>query len=887
MGGIHKRRGAVELSRMAANQVREDFLSFFESKAHARVSSAPVAPQDDPTLLFTNAGMNQFKDIFLGSGRRDYSRAVDTQKCIRVSGKHNDLEEVGISLQHHTFFEMLGNWSFGDYFKQEAITWAWELLTEVWKLPQERMWATVFGGDEQDGLEADEEAEILWPQVTDIRAERVLRLGKKDNFWEMGETGPCGPCSEIHYYLGEDPDALSPDTIDLDGEDFTEIWNLVFIQFNRDSEGVLHRLPAKHVDTGMGFERVCAILQGVRSSYDTDLFQPLIAAIGDITGKSYIGQNKIAMQVVSDHIRALTFAIAEGVLPSNEGRGYVLRRILRRAARFGRNLGMHEPFIYKLTSTVEELLGPVFPEISEQSEQVARVIKAEEEGFGKTLDRGLEIFENVSQKGRISGEDAFRLYDTYGFPIDLTQLMAGEKGLDFDLQGFEREMATQQSRSREAGRKSFASEDALDDGFLPDKHSEFVGYETLSTQTSIVAWRKGPEGSVEVYLESTPFYAESGGQVGDCGRITSTHLEIAVENTFRVGEGIVHRGTLKRGSEDLLGQAEIQAEVDEIRRMDTARNHTATHLLHEGLREVLGDHVNQAGSLVTSDRLRFDFTHFQPVDQEQQREIERIVNDAVRRNLSVAISYTQLENAREKGARMLFTEKYGDVVRTVRIGEFSFELCGGTHVDTIGQIGSFQLVSETGIAAGVRRIEAVTGAAVDRLVNRQRRILSQLEGLLGVQESELDDRISQILVSHKELERELQGLRREATGSSMDDLVDQAQQINGIRVVASEVQPADMNTFREMGDGLRNALGSGVGVLGAAMNGKASIITVVTDDLVRQGVKAGSIVKEVARVVGGGGGGKPHMAQAGGKNPEHLGEALSQVPDVVRAQLGG
>ncbi|MBB28674.1 MAG: alanine--tRNA ligase [Gemmatimonadetes bacterium] len=872
---------------MAANQVREDFLSFFESKAHARVSSAPVAPQDDPTLLFTNAGMNQFKDIFLGSGRRDYSRAVDTQKCIRVSGKHNDLEEVGISLQHHTFFEMLGNWSFGDYFKQEAITWAWELLTEVWKLPQERMWATVFGGDEQDGLEADEEAEILWPQVTDIRAERVLRLGKKDNFWEMGETGPCGPCSEIHYYVGEDPDALSPDTIDLDSEDFTEIWNLVFIQFNRDSEGVLHTLPAKHVDTGMGFERVCAILQGVRSSYDTDLFQPLIAAIGDITGKSYIGQNKIAMQVVSDHIRALTFAIAEGVLPSNEGRGYVLRRILRRAARFGRNLGMHEPFIYKLTSTVEELLGPVFPEISEQSEQVARVIKAEEEGFGKTLDRGLEIFENVSQKGRISGEDAFRLYDTYGFPIDLTQLMAGEKGLDFDLQGFEREMATQQSRSREAGRKSFASEDALDDGFLPDKHSEFVGYETLSTQTSIVAWRKGPEGSVEVYLESTPFYAESGGQVGDCGRITSTHLEIAVENTFRVGEGIVHRGTLKRGSEDLLGQAEIQAEVDEIRRMDTARNHTATHLLHEGLREVLGDHVNQAGSLVTSDRLRFDFTHFQPVDQEQQREIERIVNDAVRRNLSVAISYTQLENAREKGARMLFTEKYGDVVRTVRIGEFSFELCGGTHVDTIGQIGSFQLVSETGIAAGVRRIEAVTGAAVDRLVNRQRRILSQLEGLLGVQESELDDRISQILVSHKELERELQGLRREATGSSMDDLVDQAQQINGIRVVASEVQPADMNTFREMGDGLRNALGSGVGVLGAAMNGKASIITVVTDDLVRQGVKAGSIVKEVARVVGGGGGGKPHMAQAGGKNPEHLGEALSQVPDVVRAQLGG
>ena len=872
---------------MTATQIREDFLSFFEGKAHTRVSSAPVAPQDDPTLLFTNAGMNQFKDVFLGSGRRDYTRAVDTQKCIRVSGKHNDLEEVGISLQHHTFFEMLGNWSFGDYFKQEAIAWAWELLTEVWHLPKERMWATVFEGDQEDGLEADEEAESLWSRVTDLPPERVLRLGKKDNFWEMGETGPCGPCSEIHYYLGDNPESLSPETVDLDSAEFTEIWNLVFIQFDRDANGKLHELPSKHVDTGMGFERICAILQGVRSNYDTDLFQPLIGAIGDLTGKPYIDEHKVAMQVLSDHIRALTFAIAEGVLPSNEGRGYVLRRILRRAARFGRNLGMDEPFIYKLTSTVADVLGPVFPEIVAQAEQVALVIKSEEEGFGKTLDRGLEIFESVSEKGGISGEDAFRLYDTYGFPIDLTQLMASEKGLDVDLDGFDREMKAQQTRSREAGRKLFVPEDAVEEGFLPETHSEFVGYETFNIQTSIVAWRNGPEETLDLYLAKTPFYAESGGQVGDAGKIHSTGFEFEVEHTFRVGTGIIHRGKLRRGTEDKLEQAEVKAEVEIARRGDTARNHTATHLLHEGLRQVLGDHVNQAGSLVAPNRLRFDFTHSQPVNQEQQNEIERIVNSAIRRNLGVAVSYTELEKARQLGARMLFTEKYGDVVRTVQVGDFSLELCGGTHVDAIGQIGSFQLVSETGIASGVRRIEAVTGASVDRRVNEQRSILSELEGLLGVQADALSDRVSQVLSSNRELEGELQALRRVAAGSTVEDLVKQAQDVDGIRVVAAEVQPPDVNSFREMGDGLRNALGSGVGVLGASMNGKVSIITVVTDDLVTRGVKAGNIVKAVAQVVGGGGGGKPHMAQAGGKNPEKLGEALSQVPDVVRAQLGG
>lgn len=875
---------AYHTMKSSAN-IREEYLRFFEEKGHTIVPSAPVAPQDDATLLFTNAGMNQFKDVFLGTGRRDYSRAVDTQKCIRVSGHHNDLEEVGFSAQHHTFFEMLGNWSFGDYFKREAIAWAWELLTEVWQLPGDRLCATVFGGDAADGLAADEEAEALWTEVTDLPAERVLRLDKTDNFWQMGETGPCGPCSELHYYLGEDPASWFREIPDLDGPDTSEIWNLVFIQFNRDAEGVLHPLPDKHVDTGMGFERICTVLQGVESTYDTDLFQPILTAISEVTGRSYNDENRVAMRVIADHIRTLCFAVADGVLPSNEGRGYVLRRILRRAARYGRTLEMHDPFIYGLVPVVVNVMGNVFPEVTDQADHISRVIRSEEEGFGKTLDRGLEMFEVVSGDGRISGRDAFRLYDTYGFPIDLTQLMCAERGLEVDLEGFEAEMAAQQARSREAGRRVFASQEAVSSDFLPPEHSVFVGYDRLALDTVVAAHKAVENGRVDVYLRETPFYAEAGGQEGDRGRIQNGDLEVQVEETFRSGEGIVHRGRLSRGCADALEGAHVEARVDAGRRMETARNHTATHMLHEALRQVLGNHVNQAGSLVAPDRLRFDFNHFEAVTPAQQDEIARIVNRVIRRDLKVDTDMVGLEEARRNGARMLFSEKYGDIVRTVRIGDFSLELCGGTHVESTGQIGMLLLTAETGTAAGVRRVEAVTGAGVEALIRKQRSTVAALEEMLSVEADALPDRVERLISRGKELERTVQSIRSASAGEQMRDLAGAAVEVDGVRVVATAVQPADMEAFREMGDRLRETLESGVGVLGAALNGKASLIAVVTDDLIRRGVQAGNIVKAVAELVGGGGGGRPHLAQAGGRHPERISDALARVPEIVRLQL--
>lgn len=869
-----------------ASDIREEFQAFFETKQHARVPSAPVVPQDDPTLLFTNAGMNQFKDVFLGTGKRPYTRAVDTQKCLRVSGKHNDLEEVGFSPSHHTFFEMLGNWSFGDYFKEEAISWAWELITDVWKLPKDRLWATVFGGDAQDGLEADEEAERLWRDVTDIPDNRVLRLGKTDNFWEMGDTGPCGPCSEMHYYIGDDPEG-QPEDPDLDGPDYVEIWNLVFIQFNRSADGTLQSLPDKHVDTGMGFERICSILQGVKTNYDTDLFMPIIGAISEFTKQPYNAENQVPMRVIADHIRTLAFTVADGALPSNEGRGYVLRRILRRAARFGRKLGMQEPFIYQLTQTVIDVMGGAFPELVDKKDHIERVIRSEEEGFGKTLDRGLEIFEEVSLNGQISGEDAFRLYDTYGFPIDLTQLMAAEKGITVDEAGFQVAMKAQQTRSREAGKKTFASQEVMQEGFLPDKHSEFVGYETLEAKSKIVAWQPADDEAIDVYLDVTPFYAESGGQVGDKGMIVAEGVEFDVHNTFRQGEAIVHRGKLVSGETDALRDMAVDAKVDASARIGAARNHTATHLMHEAMRQILGEHVHQAGSLVAPDRLRFDFTHFEAVTSDQLQQIENIVNNVVRDDLAVDISYADLEKAKEMGAMMLFTEKYGDVVRMVRVGDYSLELCGGTHTNSTGQVGLFQITQETGTAAGVRRIEAVTGTTAEERVRSQRGILTQLENQLSATVNELPEKVTQLLDRTKVLERELQALRREQAGSEMDELVGGAQDVSGIRVVAAEVEPSDMDEFRDMADGLRDALGSGVGVIGANLAGKASVIAVVTDDLISRGVQAGNVVKAVAQLVGGGGGGRPHMAQAGGKFPEKISEALAQVPDIVRAQLEG
>ncbi len=866
-----------------AVQIREEFQAFFESKGHTRVQSAPLLPQDDPTLLFTNAGMNQFKDVFLGTGRRPYSRAVDTQKCLRVSGKHNDLEEVGFSPNHHTFFEMLGNWSFGDYFKEEAIAWAWELLTDVWQLPKDRMWATVFGGDEKDGLEADVEAEKLWTRVTDLPANRVLRLDKEDNFWEMGSTGPCGPCSEIHFYLGDDP--TKQDAVpDLDSADYVEIWNLVFIQYNRDADGVLHPLPDQHVDTGMGFERICSILQGVQTTYDTDVFLPIIGAISEITRKPYNKDHQVPIRVIADHVRTLAFAIADGVLPSNEGRGYVLRRILRRAARFGRSLGMHEPFIFRLVETVVREMRVAFPELKEKRDHITRVIRSEEEGFGKTLDRGLEIFEAMEKKGHISGTDAFQLYDTYGFPIDLTRLMAAEKGIEVDEEGFEAQMAEQQERSRLAASFHFqVSEPEVT--HIPK--SKFVGYETLTSDSRIVG-QSEQDGMLNLYLDITPFYAESGGQVGDKGEIVGEGVRFEVETTFKAGEAIVHRGRLCDGQVEELKGMEVNARVDAEIRLNTARNHTATHLMHRALRQVLGDHVHQAGSLVAPNRLRFDFTHFEGVTPTQLDDIVGIVNDAVRRDWAVDISFEKLDRAVEMGAMMLFSEKYGDVVRMVQVEDFSLELCGGTHVQSTGQIGLFQLTQETGTAAGVRRIEAVTGPGAEALVREEKKILVDLASQLSAPTSELSDKVAHLIAHNRELERELQSFRREQAGSEMDMLVSSALNVNGLRVVAAEVSPPDMDGFRTMGDGLRDALGTGgVGVIGANLNGKASLLAVVTDDLIGRGVQAGNVVKAIAQIVGGGGGGRPHLAQAGGKFPEKIGEALARVPDIIRAQVEG
>ena len=873
---------------MTSKEIREEYLGFFEERGHQRVASTSVVPHGDPTLLFTNAGMNQFKDVFLGLGKRDYTRAVDTQKCIRVSGKHNDLEEVGISLQHHTFFEMLGNWSFGDYFKKEAIAWGWELVTERWGLEKERLWGTVFEGNEADELGADEEAEQLWFEHTDLARERVLRLPAEDNFWEMGNAGPCGPCSEFHYYLGDDPSSQTREQglagITGDSQEWIEIWNLVFIQYNRDETGKLHVLPAKHVDTGMGFERITSLLQGVRSNYDTDIFKPIIARIADLSGRDYSGEHAIAMRVIADHVRALTFAIGDGALPSNEGAGYVLRRILRRAARFGRNLDLHEPFVHHLAAAVADNLGDVFPEIVEKSAHIALVIRSEEENFGKTLDRGLEIFERVSSKGEISGADAFQLYDTYGFPLDLTELMARERGLAVDIEGFERELEAQRQRARVATKGRFVASEGVGDA-IDEAHSRFIGYRELESAARIAHAEVDADGGARLWLDQTPFYAESGGQVGDKGRISGDDFSVDVEDTVKGRGGIAHLGRLVEGSSAAL-QGEVHAAVDERARRAASRNHTATHLLHQALRLILGDHVDQMGSLVAPERLRFDFSHFAAVETEQLRQIEGLVNDRIRADLEVATFEEDLEKAKQLGARALFGEKYDDRVRVVKIGDFSLELCGGTHVDATGEIGFFDLSSAGGIAAGTRRAEALTGEMAERRVRQERGVLEELGALLNAQVGELPAKLESLLQHSRELQRQLGETRRRLADLEGGELADEAIEVDGVKVMSTRVEVADVPALRIMADGIRDGMGSGVAVLGTALDGKVALIAVVTDDLIAgRKLKAGDIVKQVAQLVGGSGGGKPHLAQAGGRDPDKLDAALEAVEDIVRRQL--
>lgn len=850
---------------LTSREIRQQFLDFFKSKDHKIVPSSPVIPYDDPTLLFTNAGMNQFKDVFLGVGSREYKRAANTQKCIRVSGKHNDLEEVGFDTYHHTFFEMLGNWSFGDYYKKEAILWAWELLTEVWKLPKERLYATVY--------KTDNEAYELWKTVTDINPNHILRFGEKDNFWEMGETGPCGPSSEIHINLSDNPEDAS--LVNAGTPDCIEIWNLVFIQYNRLPDGSLERLKNKFVDTGMGFERITAVLQKKRSNYDTDIFTPIIRKIEELSGKKYDTQgNQIAMRVIADHIRTLAFAIADGALPSNEGRGYVLRRILRRASRFARKLDAHDPFIYKLVPTLIEIMGDVFPELSQGQKQIEKVIKAEEEAFGETLDRGLEIFDSIIKKLKkensniISGEDAFKLYDTYGFPIDLTDLMAREQNMKVDHERFNQLMEKQRARSREAG-KFFEAPSIIKK--IETEHIqkiEFLGYDTLEAEGKVIAQENN-----FLVLDRTPFYGESGGQVGDTGKIIYNDLIIDVIDTKKDGDLIIH----KVNEVDFdLSDKNVKAFVDKLRRKAIMRNHSATHLLHKALREILGTHVKQAGSLVEPDRLRFDFTHYKKLSIEEIKAIEHLINEKIREALPL-IHHRDIpfEEAKKMGALMFFGEKYGDRVNVVQFGDFSMEFCGGTHVKNASEIGLLKIVSEGSISSGVRRIEAVTGEGVEKYIEQQ---LQKID--------ELSEKYEQLIEEKKKLEKEISRLKLQVNIDKINSIVANKKIFDGFAIASGIIDVDNIDQLKQLGDILREKLKNGVGVLASQFENKVSLVCVVTDNLIKEKkLNAGKIVGELAKIVGGGGGGRPHLATAGGKEISKINEALALLEKIVKSFL--
>jgi len=910
---------------MTSRETRESFLGFFRERGHRIVPSAPVIPHGDPTLLFTNAGMNQFKDVFLGTGRRDYVRAADTQKCIRVSGKHNDLEEVGRDTYHHTFFEMLGNWSFGDYYKPEAIAWAWELLTGVWGIEKKRLYATVF--------ETDEEAFGLWKSATDIGDGHILRFGRKDNFWEMGETGPCGPCSEIHIDLT--PGGTGRGLVNAGDPRVIEIWNLVFIQNNRNTEGELEPLPQRHVDTGMGFERACAVLQGKDSNYDTDVFMPVIGAVADLTGRPYEKEeDRVAMRVIADHVRMLSFAVADGAIPGNEGRGYVLRRILRRAARFGRTLGMKEPFIHAVAPAVARSMGDVFPEIVSHQDRIQKVIRAEEESFNTTLDRGLEIFASVleglgTNAAEFPGDDAFKLYDTFGFPLDLTQLMASERGLAVDTGRFDVLMEEQRARARRGdGARNTAEAGPGDDAFAHAAPSAFVGYESLETRALL----HSVAGGRYVNLDRTPFYVRSGGQVDDTGLIEGNGFVAEVIGSEKKGERIIHEVVLREGDLPTGPGAEVTARVDGERRAHIERNHSATHLVHEALRRVLGTHVHQQGSLVAPDHLRFDFPHFARITPEEIRAIEDLVNGRIADRIPVVTEVDlPIEKARKiPNVKMFFGDKYGERVRVVFMdASYSVEFCGGTHVKETGQIGLFKIISESGIASGVRRIEAVTGDGLQRYVEGRiragRGIDEQIAKLLAEKEAlekelgvapgtsgaapgplqvpgvpltaravdqlahELREREKAAELLGKEtadLRRELSRIRVREGASSIDELVAGGVKINGSILVTAQVSAASMDELKSLGDALRSKLKSGVGVLGAVIDGKPALVCIVTDDLIRgKGVQAGRIVGEAAAALGGGGGGRPHLATAGGKDASKLTGALGSIEGIVRTLL--
>ncbi|MFO7285225.1 MAG: alanine--tRNA ligase [Gammaproteobacteria bacterium] len=859
---------------LSSTELRRLFLRYFEERGHEIVPSSPLVPANDPTLLFTNAGMVQFKDVFLGREKRAIPRAATAQRCLRAGGKHNDLENVGYTGRHHTFFEMLGNFSFGDYFKREAIRFAWEFVTKELGLPPERLWCTVY--------EEDDEAARIWLDEIGVDPARFSRMGMKDNFWAMGDTGPCGPCSEIFYDHGPEVEGGPPGSPDADGDRYVEIWNLVFMQFDRNEKGELTPLPKPSVDTGMGLERITAVMQGVHSNYDTDLFRDLIEAAAEATGTNDLESK--SLRVIADHIRACAFLIADGVLPGNEGRGYVLRRIIRRAIRHGFKLGQDKPFFHSLVAPLERKMGDAYPVLVERRAHVERVLHQEELRFAETLAQGMRLLEDaiasLPANGVIPGETVFRLYDTYGFPVDLTADVARERGLTIDETGFEREMAAQRERARKASRFAMVG------GTAPvlDKPTAFHGYETLELDGEVTALYDADGHPVEslasgasgtVVLNRTPFYAESGGQVGDTGTLRAENAEFRVTDTQKLGAAYGHVGTVERG-EIRIGD-KLHAAVDGERRQAIRLNHSATHLLHAALRRVLGDHVQQKGSLVAPDRLRFDFSHYEPVKPDELARIEKIVNDEIRRNVDADIRVMPYDEAIASGALAFFGDKYTDKVRVLRFGDFSMELCGGTHVSRTGDIGLFKIVSESGVAAGIRRIEAVTGQGALDLVAANERALKNVAALVRGGRDEVVDKVQQLIERSRALERELQQLKAKlASGAGGRDLLDEAVDVGGIKLIAARIDGVDNKALRDTVDRLKDRLGSGIVVLGAADGDKVRLVAGVTKDLTER-ISAGELIRGVAERVGGKGGGRPDFAQAGGNRPEALDEALASV----------
>ena len=865
--------------KSSSSDIRQRFLDFFQQKGHDIVTSSPLVPANDPTLLFTNAGMVQFKELFLGQETRSYSRAATSQRCVRAGGKHNDLENVGYTARHHTFFEMLGNFSFGDYFKREAIQYAWEFLTVELALPADKLWVTVF--------ENDDEAATIWIDEMGVDPSRVSRIGAKDNFWSMGDTGPCGPCSEIFYDHGPDVAGGPPGTPEEDGDRYIEIWNLVFMQYDRASDGTLNPLPTPSVDTGMGLERLAAILQGVHNNYDIDLFQHLIKSIQALSGSQ--DPSHTSLRVVADHIRSCAFMITDGVQPSNEGRGYVLRRIIRRAIRHGHQLGLKDAFFYKLVKPLVEEMGNAFPELAKAQANVERALKQEEARFADTLDNGLKILGQVIASmadKEIPGETVFLLYDTYGFPIDLTADIARERHLTIDIAGFEREMEAQRTRARSANQFS----GGLSKQVTIDGETKFCGYDQhqnislishiLVDDQQVEQLHAGQHGIV--VLEQSAFYAESGGQVGDIGQITSDNASFNVTDTHKQGKAFAHIGLLENGS--LRVGDTVTANIDQANRAATALNHSATHLLHAALQKVLGDHVTQKGSLVNAQRLRFDFSHFEPVTEQQLHTIERMVNQQIRLNHNVETELMDLEQAKTSGAMALFGEKYDAKVRVLSMSDFSIELCGGTHVNRTGDIGLFKITSEAGIASGVRRIEAVTGESALDYIDTKQSSLKAVAAVIKAKPDNVEEKTQQLVQHNRQLEKELEALKSKLASSAGNDLASSATNIAGINVLASQLEGADTKSLRDTVDQLKNKLAPAAIILSAIDGDKITLIAGITKDTTDR-LKAGDLVSHVASQVGGKGGGRPDMAQGGGNQPDQLEDALNSVNDWISTQL--